>query len=84
MNPGPSGTPSGHMHEFFGNVSTDSDSTYDSMIAAGITCGLSADTAGCWIPSPHSDFWNTWDQAVLEQVVRDCLQAGVLCDLLQD
>jgi hypothetical protein len=223
------------MHEFFGNLSTDSDSTYASMLAAGTTCGLSADRAGYWIPSlvgpdgalvqpqrmtvyytnrpttygttiafppdfrmiagglgtyphaywtcdslsdhslaaraatppncgslqlklhvffpscwdglstdpadhrshvayafrsadglstdtnddacpashpvkipqvrvrvlfpvsdgtayrladgtttPHADFWNTWDQAVLEQVVADCLRAGVLCDLLQD
>ena len=233
--PGPSGTPSHHMHEFFGNVSTDSDSTYGSMLAAGTTCGLSADKAGYWIPSlvgpdgslvdprrmvvyytnrpvgygtttaflpdfrviaggvggyphaywtcdtqsdhslpgraatppdcgdlslklhvffpscwdglstdssdhrshvtyafnsqdgsstdinddtcpeshpvkipqirvrvifpvsdgpqyqladgttsPHADFWNTWDQAVLGQVVADCLRAGVTCDLLQD
>ena len=235
VNPGPSGTPSHHMHEFFGNVSTDSNSTYASMLAAGTTCGLSADRAGYWIPSlvgpdgslvspqrmtvyytnrptsygtttafppdfrviaggigayphaywtcdslsdhslaaraatppncgglqvklhvffpscwdgistdssnhrshvayafrtsdglstdtnddmcpashplkipqvrirvlfpvsdgtlyhladgtttPHADFWNTWDQAVLERVVGDCLRAGVLCDLLQD
>jgi hypothetical protein len=48
--PGPPGTLSGHMHEFFGNRSTDSFSTYTSMIAAGTTCVSSSDTAAYWIP----------------------------------
>lgn len=49
--PGPSGTPSHHLHDFFANRSTDSSSTYSSMIAAGTTCGLRADTAAYWTPS---------------------------------
>lgn len=51
VTPGPKGTPSGHVHDFFGNRSTDSDSTYASMTSATTTCGLSADTAGYWTPS---------------------------------
>lgn len=31
--------------------------------------------------SLHADFWNTWNQAVLEQQVSDCLNAGASCDL---
>jgi len=34
--------------------------------------------------SPHADFWNTWNQAELERQVRDCLHAGVNCELLED
>ncbi len=51
VNPGPSGTPSGHMHEFAANTSTDSDSTYETMTAAGTNCELSADSAGYWVPA---------------------------------
>ena len=29
--------------------------------------------------SPHADFWNTWQQASLEALVKKCLNAGVLC-----
>jgi hypothetical protein len=39
------------MHDFFGNTSTDSNSTYSSMTSAGTTCGFSPDTAGYWVPS---------------------------------
>lgn len=31
--------------------------------------------------SLHADLWNTWSQAVLEQKVSDCLNAGESCDL---
>ena len=51
INPGPEGTLSGHLHEFAANTSTDSDSTYESMVAAGTNCRLSADTAGYWVPA---------------------------------
>jgi hypothetical protein len=51
VNPGPAGTPSAHMHDFFGNTSTGADSTYSSMIGAGTTCPFSSDTAGYWVPS---------------------------------
>lgn len=49
--PGPSGTASEHLHEFFGNTSTDSDSTYADMVAADTTCGADGDTAGYWSPA---------------------------------
>ena len=51
ITPGPSGTRSGHMHDFFGNRSVDSNSTYQSASTASTTCGLLADTAGYWSPS---------------------------------
>src|SRR5680860_534088 len=44
--PGPKGTQSAHIHDFFGNESVDSNSTYQSMLKAPTTCGLSADKAG--------------------------------------
>ena len=31
--------------------------------------------------SLHADFWNTWNQNVLEQEVADCLNGGKSCDL---
>lgn len=49
--PGPAGTMSAHLHDFFGNRSTASDSTYASMVAASTTCSRSADTASYWAPS---------------------------------
>jgi hypothetical protein len=51
VKPGPPGTLSAHMHDFFGNNSTDSFSTYNSMIASTTTCGLKGDKAGYWAPS---------------------------------
>ena len=51
VKPGPPGTMSNHLHEFAANTSTDSNSTYQSMIAAGTTCDLSADTAAYWTPA---------------------------------
>lgn len=49
--PGPSGTPSAHQHEFFGNRSVDSNSTLASMRAAATTCSTMDDTAGYWTPT---------------------------------
>jgi len=51
VNPGPSGTPSGHMHDFLGNRSIDSNSTYASANLAATTCTLSGDRAGYWVPT---------------------------------
>ena len=45
------GSTAAHMHDFFGNVSTNRSSTYESMIAAGTRCGFSGDTAAYWIPT---------------------------------
>jgi hypothetical protein len=61
VSPGPPGTPSFHMHDFFGNTTTDSDSTLQSLRAAalrrdhGTTCEprpekTFGDTAAYWIP----------------------------------
>jgi hypothetical protein len=30
----------------------------------------------------HADFWNTWDQGVLDQLTQDCLNGHVACSFL--
>ena len=40
-----------HLHDFFGNRSTDADSRRRTMVNKASTCGLSADTAGYWTPT---------------------------------
>jgi hypothetical protein len=42
-----------HNHDFFGNITTNAKSTYQSMTAAGATstCSRPEDTAGYWIPT---------------------------------
>jgi hypothetical protein len=47
--PGESGA--SHLHDFFGNRSTDADSTYRSMRDGSTTCSFSADTSGYWSPA---------------------------------
>jgi hypothetical protein len=49
--PGPSGTRSHHLHDFFGNTSVDANSTYASMTDADTTCVVGGDTAGYWTPA---------------------------------
>jgi hypothetical protein len=44
-----------HQHEFFGNVTTDADSTYRTLRAGATTCRISADTAAYWVPSVFAD-----------------------------
>lgn len=59
VNPGPSGTLSAHMHDFMGNRSIDSSSTYASANAAATTCALLGDKAGYWVPTlvaPNGSF----------------------------
>jgi Domain of unknown function (DUF1996) len=41
-----------HLHDFFGNSSTDAASTYQSMRAGGTTCPA-GDTAAYWLPSVY-------------------------------
>lgn len=48
------GQVSAHLHDFFGNRSTDSTSTYTSMVSSGTTCGLLGDTAGYWMQSLYT------------------------------
>ena len=45
------GVPSAHLHEFFGNTTTNGNSTFESMAAGGTTCTAVADTAGYWVPT---------------------------------
>ncbi len=40
-----------HLHDFFGNVSTNASSSYRSMTRSGTTCSFSADTSGYWVPA---------------------------------
>lgn len=44
-----------HPHEFFGNGTTDANSTYASLRAGGTTCRIAADTAAYWVPSLYDD-----------------------------
>jgi Domain of unknown function (DUF1996) len=47
-----------HLHLFFGNETTDADSTYRSMRRGTTSCDVSADTAGYWTPAlvdPHGN-----------------------------
>lgn len=44
-----------HQHEFFGNTTTDANSTYASLRAGGTTCRIAADNAGYWVPTLYAD-----------------------------
>ncbi len=39
-----------HAHDFFGNVTTDANSTVDSLQGQGSTCAVAGDTAAYWAP----------------------------------
>ena len=46
------GEVSAHLHDFFGNRSTDADSTYGSLLAAHATsCAIRKDRASYWVPT---------------------------------
>jgi hypothetical protein len=48
----PPGTPPAeHEHDFFGNTTTATDSTLESLRAGGTTCNKPKDTAAYWIPT---------------------------------
>jgi hypothetical protein len=40
-----------HSHDFFGNRSTDANSTYDTMMDGDTSCELEGDKAGYWVPT---------------------------------
>lgn len=40
-----------HQHDFFGNVTTDADSTLDSLLGGATTCQNQLDTASYWAPT---------------------------------
>ncbi|HEX3244411.1 MAG TPA: DUF1996 domain-containing protein, partial [Chloroflexota bacterium] len=44
-----------HQHDFFGNRSTDADSTYASLRATGSTCRAPADASAYWVPALLKD-----------------------------
>lgn len=44
-----------HLHQFFGNTSTDAFSTYDTLRAGGTTCSNPGDTAAYWVPALYQN-----------------------------
>jgi hypothetical protein len=40
-----------HMHDFFGNTTTNANSTYDTLLAGGTTCSKPKDKAAYWHPT---------------------------------
>lgn len=44
-----------HQHEFFGNITTNAGSTYQTLRAGATTCRIAADTAAYWVPSLLAD-----------------------------
>jgi hypothetical protein len=40
-----------HLHEYGGNLTTDFESTYESMVRGGTDCPYDPDTAGYWFPA---------------------------------
>lgn len=46
---------------------------YDSSGGAGVTLSSGSALTG------HADFWNTWHQTALDNLVTTCLQAGIHC-----
>ena len=50
-------------------------------VGAGLTSDHSGDVPGSTL---HADFWNTWDQDVLEFLVVKCLDGGLSCKQLTD
>ncbi len=44
-----------HQHEFFGNETTNADSTYASLRGQATTCRIAADTAAYWVPSLYAE-----------------------------
>jgi hypothetical protein len=53
VHPGEAGA--SHQHEFFGNTTTNADSTYRSLRAGRTTCRIAGDTAAYWVPSLYDD-----------------------------
>lgn len=44
-----------HQHEFFGNRTTNADSTLTSLLGQATTCRIPADTAAYWVPTLYAD-----------------------------
>lgn len=44
-----------HLHDFFGNTSTDAFSTAESLAAGSTTCRLQTDRSAYWVPALYAD-----------------------------
>jgi Domain of unknown function (DUF1996) len=44
-----------HSHEFFGNTTTNADSTLSSLLGQPTTCRIAGDTAAYWVPTLYDD-----------------------------
>ena len=53
VHPGEAGA--SHQHEFFGNATTNADSTYTTLRAGDTTCRIAGDTAAYWVPTLYAD-----------------------------
>lgn len=51
----PGETGHAHSHEFFGNSTTDADSTLESLLGQPTTCRIAGDTAAYWVPSLYQN-----------------------------
>lgn len=53
VHPGRSGM--SHLHEFFGNTTTDAASSFDSLVASSSTCSDAGDRSAYWVPALYVD-----------------------------
>ena len=53
MDPGRPGM--SHSHDFFGNTTTNADSTLGTLVAGGTTCAEAGDTAAYWAPTVYQN-----------------------------
>lgn len=44
-----------HLHDFYGNRTTDAFSTYRSLVGRGTTCRIKGDTAAYWVPTLYDN-----------------------------
>ena len=49
----PGHTGMSHLHEFFGNTTTNENSTGATLLAGSTTCSDSNDRSAYWVPAPH-------------------------------
>ena len=47
----PNDSGASHLHDFFGNKTTDANSTYRSLLKGGTSCDMRVDTAAYWAPA---------------------------------
>jgi len=70
------GMPGGsHLHDFFGNRSTDASSTTASLLAATSTCRIAGDHAAYWAPGLFADGTRVTPNGMLAYYTRSTLAA---------